>query len=196
MPLETTLRTTKKSFKLGEKRILAILFLLLLAPAGSWPASMLQLRFVDLELVLRRDPNNPGARRFIIRMTLRFTNCFLGPKSAKKFQLPEIIYKPYFLLSPHVLLLIILFQHRDFRAETLNDNPQVLETMPIHDGDAEARLPIKRELMDMLVFRRAEQSVCGWEMIDKLMTYSQMAYWVRRIGRLVGLKSNTICYRP
>ncbi|KZL74300.1 C2H2 finger domain protein [Colletotrichum tofieldiae] len=33
--IETTLSTIKKSFKLGELRILAVLFLLLLAPAGS-----------------------------------------------------------------------------------------------------------------------------------------------------------------
>ncbi|OLN95805.1 hypothetical protein CCHL11_02769 [Colletotrichum chlorophyti] len=43
--IETTLSITKKSFKLGELRILAVLFLLLLAPAGSRPKATLDLRF-------------------------------------------------------------------------------------------------------------------------------------------------------
>lgn len=37
LQINTTLRTTEKAFKLGKVRILAILFLLLLAPAGSRP---------------------------------------------------------------------------------------------------------------------------------------------------------------
>jgi len=41
--IETTLSMTKKSFKIGELRILAVLFLLLLAPAGARPTSTLQL---------------------------------------------------------------------------------------------------------------------------------------------------------
>lgn len=42
--IETTLRTTSKDFKLGELRILAVLFLLLLAPQGSRPQSILNVR--------------------------------------------------------------------------------------------------------------------------------------------------------
>ncbi|KAK0367440.1 C2H2 finger domain-containing protein, partial [Colletotrichum limetticola] len=45
---ETTLSTTKKSFKLEEMRILAVLFLLLLTPAGPRPTATLNLRFKDI----------------------------------------------------------------------------------------------------------------------------------------------------
>jgi hypothetical protein len=38
--IETTISTTKKSLKLGELRVLAFLFLLLLAPAGARPTSI------------------------------------------------------------------------------------------------------------------------------------------------------------
>ncbi|KAI0448256.1 hypothetical protein F5B21DRAFT_523079 [Xylaria acuta] len=123
--LDTTLRTMEKTFKLGEQRILAILFLLLLAPAGSRPASILQLRFGDIEVALRRDPTDPikGPRRLLIRFTLKFTKRYLGPKASKAFYIPEMIYEPNFLLNSHVFLLGILFRHRAFRAEGLNDNP-------------------------------------------------------------------------
>lgn len=48
LQLETTLRTTEKGFRLGELRILAMLFLLLLAPQGPRPQSILKLRFGDI----------------------------------------------------------------------------------------------------------------------------------------------------
>lgn len=40
---------TEKDFELGELRVLAVLFLLLLAPQGSRPASILQMRSVTFE---------------------------------------------------------------------------------------------------------------------------------------------------
>jgi len=52
----TTLSTTKKSFDLGELRVLAVLFPLLLAPAGARPMSILKLRFGDIEVILAKDP--------------------------------------------------------------------------------------------------------------------------------------------
>lgn len=54
--VKTTIATTEKSFNLGEQRILAVLFLLLLSPAGSRPSAILQLRFGDIRVVLQRDP--------------------------------------------------------------------------------------------------------------------------------------------
>jgi hypothetical protein len=52
----TTLSILRKSFKLEELRILAMLFLLLLALSGSQPSALLQLRFGDIWVVLARDP--------------------------------------------------------------------------------------------------------------------------------------------
>lgn len=81
LQIETTLRTTRKSYKLGEQRILAILFLLLLAPGGSRPTSILKLRFGDIRLSLVRDANN-GSHRLLIRFTLEYTKRYLGKKAA------------------------------------------------------------------------------------------------------------------
>lgn len=79
--IETTLSTTKKSFDLGELRILAVLFLLLLAPAGSRPTSILRLRFGDIRVALARDPEG-GPHKILIRFTLEFTKSYLGTKDA------------------------------------------------------------------------------------------------------------------
>ena len=78
--IETTLDTTKKSFRLGELRILCILFLLLLAPTGARPTSVL-LRFGDIRVVLARDPKG-GPHKVLIKFTLEFTKTYLGTKDA------------------------------------------------------------------------------------------------------------------
>lgn len=54
--IHTTLSTTKKSFDLGELRILAVLFLLLFAPASARPISILRLRFGDIQVMVARSP--------------------------------------------------------------------------------------------------------------------------------------------
>lgn len=79
--IETTISTTKKSFELGELRILAVLYLLLLAPAGARPTSILRLRFGDIRVSLARDPKG-GPHRLLIRFTLAFTKTYLGVKDA------------------------------------------------------------------------------------------------------------------
>lgn len=48
LQIETTLCTTHKDFKLGELRILAVLFLLLLAPQGSRPQSILNIKYAAI----------------------------------------------------------------------------------------------------------------------------------------------------
>ncbi|KID94307.1 C2H2 finger domain protein, partial [Metarhizium majus ARSEF 297] len=77
--IKTIISTTKKSFKLGELRILAVLFLLLLAPAGARPTSILRIRFGDIRLVLARDPEGEP-HNILIRFTLAFTKTYLGVK--------------------------------------------------------------------------------------------------------------------
>src|SRR5207247_10839706 len=79
--IETTLGTTKKSFRLGELRILYVLFLLLLAPTGARPASVLRLRFGDIRVVLARDPEG-APHKILIKFTLEFTKTYLGTKDA------------------------------------------------------------------------------------------------------------------
>lgn len=77
----TTLSTTKKSFHLGEIRILAVLFLIMMAPTGARPTSILKLRFGDIQVLRARDPDG-GPHRNIIKFTTEFTKGYLGAKDA------------------------------------------------------------------------------------------------------------------
>lgn len=113
---------------------------------------------------------------------------------SKTFLIPEIIYDPSLLLSPHVFLLGILFKHRAFLAEDLNDYPHALSDLDIHDGEYELPLPLKDELQDVYVFRQTTQTVSGYTMCEKPITLGMMTAWVRRIGELLGFEHSTICY--
>lgn len=81
LQIETTLQTTEMAFRLGEQRVLAVLFLLLLAPAGSRPASILNLRLGNIEVALVRDPGG-GPHRLVISVNMRFKKQYRGEKDA------------------------------------------------------------------------------------------------------------------
>lgn len=85
----TTLFTTKKAFKLGEVRVLAALFLPMMAPEGARPGSLLQLQAKDLEILLARDPDDPdGYPRLVILLTLEKTKYTWG-RRLREFALRE-----------------------------------------------------------------------------------------------------------
>lgn len=64
----------------------------------------------------------------------------------KTFIIPEVIFDPTLLLSPHVFLLGILYQHKAFLAEGLNKHPSKLAELTILRGENELRIPLRPEL--------------------------------------------------
>lgn len=78
LQIETTLNTTELAFHLGEQRILAVLFLLLLAPAGSRPDSILKVQYKHIEIVLHQPDKGPP--KLLIYMKLEYTKTRDGPK--------------------------------------------------------------------------------------------------------------------
>lgn len=76
--IEITLNTTEKIFKIGEQHILAVLFLLLLAPAGSRPDSILSIQLRDIQLALHRPKVGPV--QLIIYLRLEKTKSNRGQK--------------------------------------------------------------------------------------------------------------------
>lgn len=98
------------------------------------------------------------------------------------------------MLNIHVFLLGILFRHKAFLSPDLV-SPQQLETFDIHPGELEMPLPLKKELKDVYIFRRAVRAVTGYQ-ISKTepITYGMMAGWIRRIGELLGFECTTIPY--
>ncbi|KAH8744320.1 C2H2 finger domain protein [Diaporthe sp. PMI_573] len=190
--VDTTLRTTKKSFGLGELRILCILFLLLLAPTGARPTSVL-LRFGDIRVVLARDPNG-GPHKILIKFTLEFTKTYLGSKDAKTVTIPEVLFDPSLTLSVQTFLLGMLFRHRAFEAPSLTC-PERLTQLDIHPGEQELPIPLKASMKDVYIFRRAIKTLVGYEISsNELISYGMMAGWIKRCGEIAGMEVPTIPY--
>jgi hypothetical protein len=87
--VETTLGTTEKSFSLGELRILCVLFLLLLAPTGARPASVLKLHYRDIRVVLARDPEG-GPHKVLISSRWSSPTLISVPKMRMCLGLAEV----------------------------------------------------------------------------------------------------------
>ena len=77
--IQEILSTTEMSFRLGEFRIIIVLFLLLMSPTGSRPQSLLFTKFRDIRLSLVRNPNG-GPHLIAIRFTPEHTKGYLGTK--------------------------------------------------------------------------------------------------------------------
>lgn len=123
-------------------------------------------------------------------MHLQYTNTLYS----KTFYIPEMIFDPSLALSPHIFLLAILFKHRAFLAEDLNNNPDSLHRLRISPDSRELQLFLKPEMQDVYLFRKPIKEFTGWSLSRDPIPYLTMAQWVRRIGRLSGFESNTICY--
>ncbi|XP_044723688.1 nucleoplasmin-like protein [Hirsutella rhossiliensis] len=135
-----------------------------------------------------------GPHNILIRFTLAFTKTYLGVKDAKTFPLPETLADPSLLLNPHIFLLGILFRHRAFRATSLN-SPAQLANLDIHPEERELPLPLKDDLKDTYIFRRAMKTFTGYELSqDKPLSYQMIAQWIRRVGEILGLEYPTIPY--
>ncbi|KAK1989918.1 C2H2 finger domain-containing protein, partial [Colletotrichum falcatum] len=190
---EKTLSTTRKMFKLGEIRILAVLFNLLMAPAGSRGTAIAMLRFGDIRVVLARDPEG-GPHNLLIRFTPEFTKKYLGAKAQNTYPIPETMFDPSLLLSPHVFLLGILFHHKAFRASSLT-TPYQLKELDIHDGELELALPLREDLNNVYIFRRAILTNAGYVLSDNQpITAAVLGKWFQRIGELLGFEHPAIHY--
>jgi hypothetical protein len=104
------------------------------------------------------------------------------------------MFDPSLVLSPHVFLLGILFRHRAFRASNLT-SPQHIAKFDIHPGELELRLPLREDLNDTSVFRRAFEGLDGYEISpNERITAGMMAAWIKRIGVILGLEYPSIAY--
>jgi hypothetical protein len=104
------------------------------------------------------------------------------------------LFDPCLLLSPHIFLLGVLFRHRAFRAPNLTSS-QKLDNLDIHPGELELPLPLKKELDETFVFRRAVQDLTGLQLSpNEPISYAMMAAWIRRIGEILGVEYITIPY--
>ncbi|KAK2762535.1 C2H2 finger domain-containing protein [Colletotrichum kahawae] len=183
----------KKSFKLGELRILAVLFLLLLAPAGSRLEATLNLRFKDIGVVLARDLEG-GPHKLLLRFTPEFTKSYLGEKEQKTYSIPETMFDPSLLLSPYVFLLGVLFRHQAFNASSLTSLYH-LDNLDVHPGERELLLLLREDLNNTFIFRRAIETFIGYQIsANERITSSIIAAWIQRIREILGFEYPTIAY--
>lgn len=106
----------------------------------------------------------------MIRFTPEFAKTYLGATEScvqaipcnigcllfvrTTFTIPEGVFPRSYLLSLHVFLLAILFRHEAFLGLSLT-RPKDIEQLRIHTGENELCLPLRPELDDVFMFRRA-----------------------------------------
>ncbi|OQD77334.1 hypothetical protein PENANT_c114G05410 [Penicillium antarcticum] len=178
------LSTTEMTFPCGWYRIQLLLFCQLAAITGSRPGALLKLRFQDLKLTLVRDPNG-GRPRFFIYLRPEFTKTFLGEKESNTFPIPEIIFDPTLVLSPHVFLLGMLFRIGAFKSLSKDgpvmDCPEKLYRLRILDGLGEQELKLKDEILDQHMFCQALREADGIRIaLEKELTGSWLRYRMKR----------------
>lgn len=107
--------------------------------------------------------------------------------------MPEVLFDPSLIVSPHVFLLGILFANQAFEVDDLTSADQ-LSGLDIMQGDQELPLPLKASLRDVFVFRKAKKTADRYAMTKEGLPYSTAAQWIRTIGKLAGFATPTIAY--
>ncbi|KAI2959645.1 hypothetical protein CBS147352_10781 [Aspergillus niger] len=195
--VETTVSTTKKKFGHGRHRIELALFLQLAGLTTNRPQAILDLRYRHIRVSLLRDPQG-GPHRIIIEFTFEFTKEWLGTKDANTYILPEIIFDPSLVLSPHVFLLGLIFADRAFdrcEGEEVLVSASQIPRLRIPDERNELPLHIDPALDDVPIFRKSERTLQGISISpDEPLPYSTIEPWVKNIGVYTGLPQVTRPY--
>jgi len=191
--LQTNLTTTKQRYTHGRQRIQNSLFCQLAIFSANRPSALLKLRYGDIAVNLLRDPSG-GPHRILIEFTCEFTKKYLGAKDANTFVLPEIIFDPSLILSPHVALLGLIFADNAFLAPSLTSAERISE-LDIPPGYEQLPLRLKPEMADIPVFRKSIRTPYGWEISpNQPLPYTTLLKWMKRLGVLTGFPQITRPY--
>jgi hypothetical protein len=201
------LATTQMTFEIGWLRVQLIFFCQLAGITGNRPEALVNLRFRHLNLTLIRDRNADRPRLFI-ELTTEYTKGYLGMKDAcvkppiclywfalscsanntrsNKFPIPEIIYNPTLVLSPHVFLLGILFKAQAFKSPSI-DSPKKLYSLDVLDSLNEQALLLKEEFNDNFVFCQAVREAHSVRIAhDVQLTSDSVQYQIKKGGQITG----------
>jgi hypothetical protein len=111
-----------------------------------------------------------------------------------KFVLPEIIFDPSLILSPHVFLLGLIFTDSAFAAPNLKSAAQLSE-LDIRPGCQQLELLFKPSMLDIPVFRKSIKTGYGYEISPtEPLTYATLLSLMKTIGLLLGLLEPTRPY--
>jgi hypothetical protein len=90
------------------------------------------------------------------------------------FLLPEIIFNPSLVLSPHVALLGLIFANNAFLAPSLTSAERISE-LDIPAGYEQLPLYLKPEIADIPVFRKSIKTPYRWQISpDQLLLYTTL----------------------
>ncbi|KAF1809568.1 C2H2 finger domain protein [Eremomyces bilateralis CBS 781.70] len=185
--LRTNLCAVEKKYSHGRIRIGVQLFMQIGGFTANRPGALLNLCYRHIRVTLLRDPEG-GPNRILLEFSFEFTKSFLGIKDINTFPIPEIIYDPSLIYSPHVLLLGLIFDDQAFAAPSLT-SPDQLSMLDIEPGQNQLLLPLRSDLDDVPIFRKAIKTPEGWEISkDEPLEYSTIRYAMKRVGELTGFK--------
>ncbi|EEH42581.2 uncharacterized protein PADG_07401 [Paracoccidioides brasiliensis Pb18] len=114
-------------------------------------------------------------------------------KNMNEFKIPEIIFDPTLVLSPHICLLTMLFHIGGFKSISTTgpvlDSAEKLYSTKVLDGKGQQPLLLKDELLDKFVFCQTELTSTGFKIcLDKRMTPSMVSSWMRQAGEIMGFE--------
>ncbi|OJD28259.1 hypothetical protein ACJ73_00338 [Blastomyces percursus] len=191
--LRVLLVTNEMGFLVGWLRVELILFCQVAGVTGNRPDALTQLRYRDLELTLVRDPHS-SAPRLCVGLTAHFTKTFLGMKDANTFWLPEIIYDPTLVLSPHIFLLGMLFHIRAFKSPGIR-RPEDLYSLGVLNGLNQQELPLRDDLADLFVFCSAVREGGGVRITHETwLTTASVRARMKKGGEITGFHQVTKPY--
>lgn len=111
-----------------------------------------------------------------------------------KFVLPEIIFDPSLILSPHVFLLGLIFADKAFAATNLTSST-MLSKLDIPLGCQQLQLHFKPSMLDVPVFRKTIKTGFGYEISpSEPLTYACLLAWMKIVGLILGLLEPTRPY--
>lgn len=99
--------------------------------------------------------------------------------------IPEVIYDPTLVLSPHVFLLGMLFRIEAFEEASLDgptlNCPENLYSLDALNGSGQQRLKIKDELLDQFIFCRATREADDIQIaVDQQLPWATLRYWTKQ----------------
>jgi Protein of unknown function (DUF3435) len=104
------------------------------------------------------------------------------------FPVPEIVYDPSLIFSPHLILSGIIFDDQAFAPPNLT-TPENLSRLDIEPGRNQLPLPFKPGKADVPIFRSIIRTLQGWAVspTDPL-TYPVVRSSMRTLGQITGFK--------
>jgi hypothetical protein len=107
------------------------------------------------------------------------------------FPLPEIIFDPTLVLSPHIFLLGMLLKIKAFKTLSTNgptlDSAEKLYSLGVLDGLGQQELKLKDEILDSYVFCQALREPDGIRIaLDQQLTRGWLSYRMKRGGEITG----------